>query len=374
MNYLKNLISRLFYVVLVFSPIEISAQNYLSMPESICYNTLSKKYYVSSLNNGNIVEIDTGGNQALIITGQTQCAGNLIHNNILYFSCTKNVRGYDVSTSPPNLVLDIFISEATFLDGITIDNSGNLYVCDNRYPNSGRIYKINISSQSYWTFVPAGSGLPVSLQDALFDQANNRLIVASYVNANSIQMVKLSDSSVTNISSQVKLIDGIARDSEGRYYFTSWQTYSLHRFDSSISGNPVVVAGGLNGPSQPCYNPDRNLIAVPLFNGNQIAYIQLEPYAVKNQSLFAKDFTLSQNYPNPFNPSTKIDFSIPKSGFVNLSIFDASGRLITNLLNSHLRYGAYTVDFNAGGYSSGVFFYRLNAGEYTECKKMILIK
>jgi len=374
MRYFNFLTIPVIIILIIYSPLKIFAQNYLSMPESICYNSISKKYYVSSLNNGRIVEIDTNGNQTIIITGQTQCAGNTIQNNILYFSCTKNVRGYDISVSPPNMVMDIYISDAVFLDGMALDNAGNLYVCDNRYPNSGRIIKINLESQAFWTFVPSGYGLTVSLQDALFDEANNRLIIASATSNNSIQMVRFSDSSVVNISSQVKLIDGIARDNEGNYYFTSWQTYALHKFDSSFSGNAVIVAGSLNGPSQPCYNPDKNLIAVPLFNGNQIAYIQLEPQAVKNQSLYAKEFSLSQNYPNPFNPSTRINFSIPKSGLVILNIYDASGRLITNLVSSHLRYGVYTVDFNAGGYSSGVYFCKLNFDNYSETKRMIFAK
>ncbi len=374
MEHKRYFIFPVIFMFILSSPLKTSAQNYLSMPESICYNTLTKKYYVSSLNNGNIVEIDTGGNQTLIITGQTQCAGNVIQDNILYFTCAKNVRGYNVSVAPPQQVLDIYISEATFLDGITIDNSGNLYVCDNRYPNSGRIYKINISTKTYWTYVPEGHGLTIALQDAVFDGANNRLIIASATTVNSIQMVKLSDSSVSNISSQVKSIDGITRDSEGNYYFTSWQTYALHRFDSSFSGNAVIVQGGLNGPSQPCYNPDKNLIAVPLFNGNQIAYIQIGAQAVNNNSTITRGFSLYQNYPNPFNPSTKINFSVHKSGFINLSIYDIEGKLITSLVNSNLKYGEYSVEFNSYGYSSGVYFCKLTSGNFSETKKMIFNK
>lgn len=85
-------------VVLMFQ--SAIAQNYLSAPESICYNQSTQKYYVSSLNNGRIVEIDTNNNQTVILTGQTQCAGNAIQNNILYFSCVNHIKGYDVSVTP----------------------------------------------------------------------------------------------------------------------------------------------------------------------------------------------------------------------------------------------------------------------------------
>lgn len=80
-------------------------------------------------------------------------------------------------------------------------------------------------------------------------------------------------------------------------------------------------------------------------------------------------FKLNQNYPNPFNPSTKISFSIPKSGFVNLKIYDMTGREITNLINEQLQAGSYEVDFNASHLSSGVYYYKLTSGNFSEVKK-----
>lgn len=85
-------------------------------------------------------------------------------------------------------------------------------------------------------------------------------------------------------------------------------------------------------------------------------------------------FKLNQNYPNPFNPSTKISFAIPKSGFVNLKIYDMTGREITNLVNEQLQTGSYEVDFNASHLSSGVYYYKLTSGNFSEVKKMMLVK
>jgi hypothetical protein len=86
-------------------------------------------------------------------------------------------------------------------------------------------------------------------------------------------------------------------------------------------------------------------------------------------------YNLSQNYPNPFNPSTKIDFSIPKSEFVTLKVFDISGREVASLVNQRLLTGKYTVTFdNTNGLSSGVYFFRLVAGNYVQTKKMMMIK
>lgn len=85
-------------------------------------------------------------------------------------------------------------------------------------------------------------------------------------------------------------------------------------------------------------------------------------------------FKLYQNYPNPFNPSTKIEFDVPKSEFVNLIIYDAHGREVAKLVSEELRPGSYSVDWNASDYPSGVYFYRLTTGNYLETRKMILIK
>jgi hypothetical protein len=81
-----------------------------------------------------------------------------------------------------------------------------------------------------------------------------------------------------------------------------------------------------------------------------------------------------QNYPNPFNPETKISFSVPQKGVVEIKVFDALGREIAVLLNEEVIAGNYSVSFNASKYPSGIYFYRINAGSFTDTKKMVLIK
>jgi hypothetical protein len=94
-----------------------------------------------------------------------------------------------------------------------------------------------------------------------------------------------------------------------------------------------------------------------------------------------KKFALYQNYPNPFNPATKIKFDVPKSGNIQLNIYDISGRLVSTLFNKTIKAGRYEIDFDGKNLSSGVYFYRiaihsdkLVTEDYTETKKMVLIK
>jgi hypothetical protein len=90
-------------------------------------------------------------------------------------------------------------------------------------------------------------------------------------------------------------------------------------------------------------------------------------------------FALAQNYPNPFNPTTTIKYQIPKpirddNTFVSLKIYDVLGSEVATLVNQKQKPGNYEVTWDAYGFSSGVYFYKLSAGNYVETKKMILIK
>lgn len=87
-------------------------------------------------------------------------------------------------------------------------------------------------------------------------------------------------------------------------------------------------------------------------------------------------FNLSQNYPNPFNPSTKVNFSLPLASHVTLDVFDVAGQKVATIVNGQLTAGYHTVDIDAQKYglSSGIYLYRIVAGEYSSVKKMILMK
>ncbi|MFA7361669.1 MAG: T9SS type A sorting domain-containing protein [Candidatus Kapaibacterium sp.] len=87
-----------------------------------------------------------------------------------------------------------------------------------------------------------------------------------------------------------------------------------------------------------------------------------------------KKYELSQNYPNPFNPVTKINYALPKQGFVSLKIYDITGREIQTLVNEVKQTGYYTVDFNGSQLSSGVYFYKIKSGNFISVKRMVLIK
>ncbi len=85
-------------------------------------------------------------------------------------------------------------------------------------------------------------------------------------------------------------------------------------------------------------------------------------------------FSLHQNFPNPFNPETNIRFEIPNSSFVKIIVFNSSGKEVKTIVNERLNTGSYEISFREENLSSGIYLYQLTAGEFTEVKKMLLIK
>jgi choice-of-anchor B domain-containing protein len=120
-------------------------------------------------------------------------------------------------------------------------------------------------------------------------------------------------------------------------------------------------------------NPERALYTYRL---KQIDFDGTEEYSEEIEVEFfnPSEFELKQNYPNPFNPSTQISYNIANSEFVNLSIFNSLGEKVAELVNESKPTGEYTVTFDAGIFSSGVYIARITAGNFTQIIKMSLLK
>ena len=95
---------------------------------------------------------------------------------------------------------------------------------------------------------------------------------------------------------------------------------------------------------------------------------------VEGKTILLVKHNLEQNYPNPFNPTTKISYSIPKQSYVTLKVIDVLGREVSVLVNKEQSTGNYEVEFDASHLTSGIYFYKIQAGDYVETKKMVLMK
>jgi hypothetical protein len=159
----------------------------------------------------------------------------------------------------------------------------------------------------------------------------------------------------------------------GKYYFFG------NNVGTSIDLNAGVAVpislGGISG----------GVITSALLYGNNIfvgtetggvfrAPLSALTTGVNEKNELPNNFNLSQNYPNPFNPTTTISFSLPSKSYVSLKVFDALGREVSILVSKELTAGKYSEQWNSGSLPSGVYFYRLQAGNYCETRKLVLLK
>jgi photosystem II stability/assembly factor-like uncharacterized protein len=121
------------------------------------------------------------------------------------------------------------------------------------------------------------------------------------------------------------------------------------------------------------HNPTRKLVAWT--HGRSAFYIYLAPIqGINSQTSISEKYKLYQNYPNPFNPTTNIKWQMSNKGIVKITIYDILGKEKAILVNEKLQAGTYEVKFDGGNLSSGIYFYKLETNNYSETKKMILLK
>ena len=123
----------------------------------------------------------------------------------------------------------------------------------------------------------------------------------------------------------------------------------------------------------------RNVVFGSTTQGIAVGYYNVVKFSLVTAVEETKDaiptgFALEQNYPNPFNPTTTISYSVPKTSFVELKVYDLLGRTVATLVNSERSAGTHTVGFDAKGLSSGVYLYTMKAGDFTATKSLVLVK
>ena len=202
--------------------------------------------------------------------------------------------------------------------------------------------------------------------------------------------VKLGDQWVTNtIRNDDNSINGysvarVIKKWEGSLFGVKTTFMELHYFDvvdsSDTSGftiyaNDVLADGFGLVSSGGGEAPGQILIIGAVINGTLYGdTTKITGIKNKDASLGPNRITLFQNYPNPFNPTTTIAYSLPKSGNVKLTVYNAIGSKVATIVNEYKPAGNYSVQFKGSNLASGIYFYRLESGNYSSAKKFILMK
>jgi hypothetical protein len=324
------------------------------------------------------------------------------NNSIMYFAQGDSVlRSINVSTGTPTWSVLSNATSTTASDyisalGISKNAANRLYVGSAR----GTVLRLdgasiaNPSATSLTSaLVSAGASNSGYVNCIYVDPANADNVIVVYSNYSVISLFSSTNggTSWTNVSGNleqdpsgsgsgpsVRWIDAITTGGVTTYYAaTSTGLYSTNNISNgpttqwaqegpSTIGNvvcPMVAARSSDGlvvvatHGEGVYSANQTVVGVEL-----------------NNSVIPTRFTLSQNYPNPFNPSTKINFTLPSPNNVKITVYDISGKKVADLLNQQLDAGSHTVDFNAAKLASGTYIYRIQAGNFVEAKKMVLLK
>ena len=122
-------------------------------------------------------------------------------------------------------------------------------------------------------------------------------------------------------------------------------------------------------------NPNRRLRVATYGNGIYERKLLENPVSVNSVSNEnVKGFSLSQNYPNTFNPSTHLEYGISALGFVSLKVYDLLGKEVKTLVNEVKPPGIYSTEFDGSNLPSGIYFYKIEVGHFSQVRKMILVK
>jgi hypothetical protein len=285
---------------------------------------------------------------SLAVTGNTIFAGTALPSNGIYFSSDNGLSWIQTSLNDKS-IYSICINGNTIFAG---SNSNGVYISLNNgtsWTQTSLNNKTILSICANENFVFAGA----AYEQGVFISSNNG--------------ATWSQTSLNNIHVNTLLLTGnsiFAGTSFGGVFASNNNGISWIQRNEGLAGGLAVH--DLIVFNDSIYSASNNgIYRRPLDELTSIEQISNEGPI---------DYYLCQNYPNPFNPVTKISFSIPVPLYVRLVVYDLQGKEVELMVNKNMSPGTYQADWDAANYSSGVYFYRLEAGDFTEIRKMALVK
>lgn len=334
---------------------EIFIDTVLAWPQDIVFLEDQQVVLVSNLNSGRITKYNSStgdyiGNFATGIAGPTRMkigADSLLY--VLQWSGNGKVRRYQLNGTFVDEFTGVGVPQSIGLDW---DSNGNLYVSSYSGDN---VRKFGSSGNDLGLFVTSNLAGPTNI----WFNDNGDLLVSDYDGT----AVKRFDSNgvfQNNFATGLSQSEGVDFFPNGNILIGNGATHSVKMYDSNGVYIEEFIPNGSGG----------------LMTPNAVVIRKSNPVSVDDEpSIRNLDFYLNQNYPNPFNPSTKISWQSPVSGWQTLKIFDVLGREVETLVDEFKDAGFNSTFYNVNSsLPSGVYFYQLKAGSYTQTNKMVYLK
>ncbi len=288
-------------------------------------------------NNSSVVYAGT----SFTVTSQTGPA-------FIYKSTNAGVSWTNSSTGLPSTSADI-----NPVRGISVSDANSQYVCAGLFQNttSGGFF-LSTNAGASWTKM--SNGIP--------SVAATNIRAVLFRPGSTTEMYCAIDAGGTNPGGVYRSVDGAS----------SWTAFNGGTLLSTYLTRALTFR---TVPDSTLYTGVGSTAVSTTPGQGAYEYSLFTPVGIHNQNTgLPKDFSLNQNYPNPFNPSTIIEFAVPKTALVTVKVYDMSGREVKTLVNESKNAGYYQVTFNANNLASGVYFYKIQAGDFRATKKMILVK
>lgn len=288
---------------------------------------------------------------------------------------------------------------------LKIDGSANVYITGfSGGSGSGNDYltiKYNTAGVQQWLQRYNGTGNGSDIARGLVVDDSGNVYISGYTTGSTsgadMTTIKYNSGGIqqwlqiyNGIGNSNDEVYALTKDGSGNIYVTGFSTgsgtgsdYATLKYNAAGSPQWLQSYNGPTGNTDESYSVAVDASGYVYVTGGSQSSTGLDiatvkyshPIGIQNISSEVPDnFSLGQNYPNPFNPVTNIRFQVPVTGLVKVTVFDISGREVAELVNQNLSAGTYNIDFDASHLSSGAYFYRLEAGNFTSIKKMMLIK
>jgi uncharacterized delta-60 repeat protein len=320
----------------------------------IKYNTSGEEQWVRTYNASGIghdiiAKMVVGENQSIYLTGRTDGgASHWDYLTVKYNSLGQRVwaKTYNGPASGEDQAVSLAVDEDgnSYVTGYSLSHSTGYDYATVKYDNAGTI--------QWLKRVDGGSSFDEYARDIAIDESGDVYVTGVFEKTTDDYQLATIKYTPSGTQKWIKkFVNPSGKVSEGNKIV-------LDGSENIFIGGSMDVSGANNGHY-------RNFLVVK--------YSQSQ-YVIQNRIEQPLTFSLSQNYPNPFNPVTKISFSIPNNSYTKLIVYDISGKQVRELVNNELEAGTYNIDFDASQLASGTYFYKITAGEFTEVKKMILVK
>lgn len=345
------------------------AQSY-DGPESVEYDYANGRWLVANKNSGAILARANDGTLTTFASNFSSSGpyGIEIVGNYLY-ACANGgtLLKFDLAVGGPP-VASVPLG-ATFLNGITHDNAGNLYITDF---TAKKIYRYNTVSGQYNVYV---TGLVKSPNGIYYDEAQNRCVFVNWGTSAPIMAVSLADSSISTLATtSLSNCDGISRDGSGNWYVSNWGINGISRFSPDFSTGPTTVVTGLSSPADIFFNTVTDTLAVPNSgasgtNGNTVTF---HWFGTATGVQDAGPQTMIDLAVDPAHGLARCYLDRP--GRATLSFTDASGRVLLTKEIGHPTRGWLSHRIDMSHWQSGIYIANLSFEGRTVSQRFSMLR